>query len=117
MSTNQSEQQSRKAMKEEKRAVKKRTASLKSDRTNSATDEQSRKQHKAKQNEEKRKNLRPRRRIFPIWLRIIVVSIIGAAALVAGLMIGYGILGDGVPTDALKKETWQHIIDITTKVE
>ncbi|WP_087973604.1 DNA-directed RNA polymerase subunit beta [Oceanobacillus rekensis] len=117
MSTNQSEQQSRKALKEEKRAGKKHAASLKAEKTNSVTDKQSRKQHKTKQKEEKRKNIRPRRRIFPIWLRIIVVSIIAAAALVAGLMIGYGILGDGVPTDALKKETWQHIKDIITKVE
>ena len=51
-------------------------------------------------------------RMFPIWLRIILVAalIVGAAAL--GAMVGYGILGDGEPKDALKWETWQHILDI-----
>lgn len=54
-------------------------------------------------------------RIFPLWLRIIVVLILALFALVAGLMIGYGVIGDGTPTDALKVETWQHIIDIVVK--
>ncbi|MGX4670735.1 DNA-directed RNA polymerase subunit beta [Cerasibacillus sp. JNUCC 74] len=58
---------------------------------------------------------RPRLRIFPIWLRIIVVSLLCIIALVIGLMVGYGVIGDGTPIDALKKETWQHIIDIVTK--
>ena len=56
-------------------------------------------------------------RIFPVWLRIIIVLILAVAALVAGLMIGYGIIGEGTPADALKVETWQHIIDIVTKTE
>ena len=51
-------------------------------------------------------------RMFPIWLRILlcIVFFIGAAA--AGLMVGYGVLGDGTPKDALKWETYQHILDI-----
>ncbi len=51
-------------------------------------------------------------RMFPIWLRILlcIALFIGAAA--AGLMVGYGVLGDGTPTDALKWETYQHILDI-----
>ncbi|RDW22238.1 DNA-directed RNA polymerase subunit beta [Oceanobacillus arenosus] len=81
------------------------------------TEKQSRKQQKQEKEIEIRNNKKPRLRIFPIWLRIIIVLILAAAALVLGLMIGYGILGDGVPTDVLKKETWQHIIDIVTKVE
>ncbi|WP_010648311.1 DNA-directed RNA polymerase subunit beta [Oceanobacillus massiliensis] len=114
MATNQSEKQSRRALKEEKDAA----ASMSSNKAEAEKkDKQTRKQQKTKQNEEKRKNKIPRLRIFPIWLRIIIVLIIAAAALVAGLMIGYGVIGDGVPTDALKKETWQHIIDIVTKVE
>ena len=76
---------------------------------------QMRKQEKEKRRQERIKNKRPIRRIFPIWLRIIVVLIFSVAALIAGLMIGYGIIGDGVPTDALKFETWQHIIDIVKK--
>lgn len=30
-------------------------------------------------------------------------------------MIGYGVLGDGRPLDALKPSTWQHIIDLVEK--
>lgn len=76
---------------------------------------QMRRQEKEKRRQERIKSKKPIRRIFPIWLRIIVVLILSVAALIAGLMIGYGIVGDGVPTDALKFETWQHIIDIVKK--
>jgi len=83
--------------------------------------EQKRKQREeAKEQKEKQKDEEPkkqRRRILPIWLRIIIVLIICAVALLAGLMIGYGVIGDGNPSDALKIETWQHIIDIVTKTE
>ncbi|WP_156290900.1 DNA-directed RNA polymerase subunit beta [Oceanobacillus salinisoli] len=82
-----------------------------------STEKQTRKQQKKKQKEEKRNAKRPRRRIFPIWLRFILLLIFSAAALVAGLMVGYGVLGDGNPTDALRAETWQHIIDIIVKQE
>lgn len=51
-------------------------------------------------------------RLFPIWLRIILILLILAVAMVLGVMVGYGILGDGEPADALKWHTWQHIIDI-----
>ncbi|MFJ5769562.1 DNA-directed RNA polymerase subunit beta [Psychrobacillus sp. NPDC093180] len=51
-------------------------------------------------------------RMFPIWLRILLCIILFAAAAAAGLMVGYGVLGDGKPTDALKWETYQHILDI-----
>ncbi|WP_427138194.1 DNA-directed RNA polymerase subunit beta [Psychrobacillus psychrodurans] len=51
-------------------------------------------------------------RMFPIWLRILLVILFIAGAAMAGLMIGYGVLGDGEPTDALKWDTYQHMIDI-----
>nr|WP_316046874.1 DNA-directed RNA polymerase subunit beta [Planococcus glaciei] len=35
-----------------------------------------------------------------------------ALAMVLGVMVGYGVIGDGEPADALKWETWQHILDI-----
>ncbi|RLL42929.1 DNA-directed RNA polymerase subunit beta [Oceanobacillus piezotolerans] len=109
MSTNQSEQAvaekpSKKAKQPDKKSVQKKETST-------------RKQQKQQQKKEKGQNKKPRRRIFPIWLRIVVVVILSAAALASGLMIGYGVIGDGVPTDALKVETWQHLIDIVTKVE
>jgi len=73
------------------------------------------KQQKQKQNDEAPK--RQRRRLLPIWLRIIIVLVICVVALIIGLMIGYGFIGDGNPSDALKIDTWQHIIDIVTKTE
>lgn len=57
-------------------------------------------------------------RMFPIWLRILLVLVLIAAAIAAGLTVGYSILGGGEAPDALKWETYQHIIDImngTTK--
>jgi hypothetical protein len=54
-------------------------------------------------------------RMLPIWLRILLVLLLLAASLVLGAMFGYGVIGDGNPTDVFKKETWQHIIDIVVK--
>lgn len=51
-------------------------------------------------------------RLFPIWLRIIIVLVLIVVAAILGVMVGYGVIGDGEPRDALKWETWQHIIDI-----
>jgi Flp pilus assembly protein TadB len=99
------EKQTRRAFKE---AEKKETQR----RRSRETEENSGQHQSRKQRKEKRKGKRPRRRIFPIWLRIIVVLLLAASALVAGLMIGFGVVGDGTPTDILKVETWQHIIDI-----
>jgi|SRR5690625_2554412 len=70
-----------------------------------------------KQLKEERTKKKPRRRIFPLWLRIIVIPILAAGALAAGLMVGFGVIGDGTPTDVLKVETWQHIIDIVAGTE
>lgn len=74
-----------------------------------------RRQQNIKLKKELARKKRPRRRIFPIWLRIIFIAICCIVALAAGLMIGFGVIGDGVPSDALKRETWQHIIDFVTK--
>jgi|SRR5699024_1797340 len=74
-----------------------------------------RKEQKKMQKAEKKANKRPLRRIFPIWLRLIVIPLLCVAALLLGMMFGYGIIGDGNPKDALDMETWQHIIDIVRK--
>ncbi|CDQ18850.1 DNA-directed RNA polymerase subunit beta [Halobacillus karajensis] len=58
-----------------------------------------------------------RRRVLPIWLRIIFVLLFSVAALLIGLMVGYGVIGDGNPTNALKMDTWQHIWNIVMKTE
>lgn len=76
-----------------------------------------RKTEKKKRKNKTKKERRPIRRIFPIWLRLIVVILLCAAALILGLMIGYGVIGDGSPTDVLKIDAWKHIIDIVKKEE
>lgn len=76
-----------------------------------------RRDHKHKQKLEKQRSKRSKQRIFPIWLRIIVVLIGSVFMVISGIMIGYGVLGEGTPSDALKIETWKHIIDIVIKAE
>ena len=76
-----------------------------------------RKQHKVEKAEkaETKKNKKTwwvQIRLFPIWLRIILVAALVVGAMAAGLTIGYGYVGDGNPKDALKWDTWQHILDI-----
>ncbi|ANU18036.1 hypothetical protein BBI11_13765 [Planococcus maritimus] len=51
-------------------------------------------------------------RMFPIWLRILLVIALLVVMAALGAMIGYGVIGDGSAGDALKWETWQHIFDI-----
>lgn len=83
------------------------------DRVATPTTRVERKRYKA-QNEvtEPKSTLWVQIRIIPIWLRVILVMLllVGAAAL--GATIGYGYIGDGNPADALKMETWIHILDI-----
>ncbi len=64
--------------------------------------------------EKKAQNKQPIRRIFPIWLRIVVVFILAFLALIIGLVVGYSVLGDGEPMEVLKMDTWRHILDIVT---
>lgn len=59
-----------------------------------------------------KKTLWVQMRLIPIWLRIILVLALLTGAAILGAMFGYGYIGDGVPSDVLKKETWTHILDI-----
>lgn len=54
-------------------------------------------------------------RLIPIWLRILIVVFSIFISVIAGVIVGYGVLGDGEPMDALKKSTWTHIIDLVKK--
>lgn len=83
-----------------------------SENTTIATEESSEQPTKKSRKKNKKKY---RVRKFPIWLRIIVVLILFVFCLVLGVIVGYSILGDGSPADALDKQTWQHIIDIVNK--
>ena len=78
-----------------------------------------RQKNKPEANEEQRAKSRiwVQIRLFPIWLRIIIVVAILGIAAVLGAMVGYGYIGDGQPSDVLNKDTWTHIIDIISGKE
>lgn len=60
----------------------------------------------------KKRKKKPRIRLIPIWLRLIIIPILMAVFALLGAMLGYGVIGEGNPKDALKVETWTHIYDI-----
>lgn len=77
-----------------------------------------------KEKKEKRSEQKPEKpfrwynfRLIPIWLRIIIVLLLLIIAAASGLMIGFGVIGSGQPLDALKMETWQHMLDIISGKE
>ncbi|WP_064091912.1 DNA-directed RNA polymerase subunit beta [Rossellomorea aquimaris] len=70
---------------------------------------------KSKQLEEPKPKRWVRVRMLPIWLRILLFVLLLAGSLVLGAMVGYGVIGDGNPSDVFKAKTWQHIIDIVQK--
>lgn len=78
------------------------------------SNESMRKQHKAEKavSDDMNKTWWVQIRLFPIWLRIVLIFALIGVSIAAGLMVGYGYIGDGEPKNALKWETWQHIIDI-----
>lgn len=73
--------------------------------------EKRKKAEEADQNEKRRIRIR----LIPIWLRLIIIIFAMAISIVLGAMVGYGVLGDGKPLDALKPSTWQHIVDLVEK--
>lgn len=60
----------------------------------------------------KKRRKRPRVRLIPIWLRVIIVLLLIVGIFFVGAMIGYGVIGDGEPTEVFQKETWTKIYDI-----
>lgn len=65
------------------------------------------------QEESEQKTIRwVRLRLFPIWLRVLIVLVLLVVVAIAGLIVGYSVIGDGQASDALKADTWQHILDI-----
>lgn len=61
------------------------------------------------------KNKRVRIRLIPIWLRLLLLAVFMFAALMAGAVVGYGVLGGGKATDVFKASTWTHIRDLVEK--
>ncbi|CAH0345106.1 DNA-directed RNA polymerase subunit beta [Bacillus sp. CECT 9360] len=54
-------------------------------------------------------------RLLPIWLRLIIVTVLIAASVSVGAVIGYSVIGGGNVSDVFKKSTWTHIVDLVNK--
>ena len=80
------------------------------------TREQVKEERKQNNTEEKASSKqRVRVRLFPVWLRIIVIILLLALSIIAGAVIGYSVMGDGKATDTFKKDTWTHIVDLVNE--
>lgn len=51
-------------------------------------------------------------RMIATGIKVLIFFAILFFVAIAGLMIGYGVIGDGNPIDALNWGTWQHMLDI-----
>lgn len=80
-----------------------------------------REEFKADREQEEKENSQPGRRkririrLIPIWLRLVIIAVLVAGSALLGVIVGYSVIGDGEAKDALKKSTWQHIIDLVEK--
>lgn len=73
---------------------------------------------RAERNQEKSKekeSRRPKFRLIPIWLRLLIVTLLLVVSMTIGLMVGYGVIGDGKASDILKISTWNHLVDLIEK--
>jgi hypothetical protein len=62
---------------------------------------------------DRRKKVRVR--LIPVWVKVAIVILLTVVSVLAGTVVGYGVIGNGKPSEALQKETWTHIIDIINK--
>ncbi|MBP3953185.1 DNA-directed RNA polymerase subunit beta [Bacillus suaedae] len=61
----------------------------------------------------RKRRRRPRLRIIPIWLRLLISIVLIGGSLILGLMVGFGVIGDGEnPSDILDPDIWYRMIDI-----
>lgn len=58
---------------------------------------------------------RVRIRLFPIWLRLLLITILVAVSALVGAYVGYSVIGEGNPEQTFDKSTWQHILDLVNK--
>lgn len=58
---------------------------------------------------------RIRTRLIPLWLRLIIILLLIGVSAILGAMVGYGVIGDGNPTDALDMSTWTYLLDLIEK--
>ncbi|WP_332698858.1 DNA-directed RNA polymerase subunit beta [Halalkalibacter lacteus] len=59
----------------------------------------------------KKRTPKPRLRLIPIWLRILIAIVLIGGSLILGLMFGFGVIGGHDPAEVIRPETWYHIID------
>lgn len=57
----------------------------------------------------------PKVRLIPIWMRLVIVVVLLVISMTAGIIFGYGVIGNGKAFDALKASTWEHIVDLVVK--
>jgi hypothetical protein len=62
---------------------------------------------------DRRKKIRVR--LIPVWVKVAIVILLTIASMLVGTVVGYSVIGNGKPGDALQKGTWTHIIDIINK--
>jgi len=79
------------------------------------TREQLKKEKAEQEDKPQHGNSRVRVRLIPIWLRLVIVILLLVFSLTAGVIVGYGVIGNGKPLDALKQSTWTHIADLINK--
>lgn len=91
-----------------------RTNMNQQDKPNQAPNSKQRSRQKSKKQKRTKK---PIRRIFPIWLRLIVIFLLAIFALILGMIIGFSVLGDGNPLDVLSFDFWRYVLDIINGVE
>ncbi|SDI03425.1 DNA-directed RNA polymerase subunit beta [Alteribacillus persepolensis] len=50
-------------------------------------------------------------RLVPIWARLVIVLLLFLFSIIAGLLVGYALIGEGSSFNILKWETWQSMMD------
>lgn len=60
-------------------------------------------------------NKRVRVRLFPIWMRIVIIAVLFFLLVIIGAVIGYSVIGEGSFTEVFQKSTWTNIFDLVEK--
>ena len=64
-----------------------------------------------------KRKIKRRRRMIPIWLRLVLIVAFFVIFFAAGAMFGFAMLGNGgSPFNVFNPAIWQHIIDLVNKV-
>lgn len=103
----------RRELREQELKADKEAAAKQERRKELALEEEEITSRKGAKRQKKQLKKQARVRIFPIWLRLIVIVILCFVGLSAGAMIGYGVIGKGgSPFDVFHKDVWLHIYNL-----